>query len=434
MKRSELTNIIRTLSAILLIALEFTNIIAFFTEGGNQRAIPQHSRYPVQFAAYGLAAAVLLLDRGGLRRFLRKPIVHWSFCLLILITWSMVVRTFNTPPIGYGGNYDFVRSFGLRVNAIGFLLTCVIIFDDREVLRLTKKAIAIATLVGVAFNVYDFLYPGIFSTIPGRAAGLYMDPNCSGMALVFGALLGLSTMRRLWMREMFLLCVLVGVLATFSREAMFSFVVLLISAAAARAVFFPRLVIAGAACLVLFAVLNLSSAIMDTGLLTADTFSRVTLRWSDSSEKDRLHLAEEAFEQFEEAPLLGQGFGTAIYWADDQSHNAYLGFLADCGILGALVIPGLIFSLRRTDWEFYAFASIFLLWSFFYHDVLTDFYGLIVIAVEANQYVRGYRSPQTRYALRMWGNDEAYAYRGYPSVSFRMMQQKSDAQKGSVTA
>src|SRR6266853_1485120 len=256
MKKSELTYAARFPSAILLIALEFTNIVTFWAEGGDTPSSIQHSRYPFQFAAYGLAALLLLLDQRVLRRFLHKPIVHWSFCALLLFSWSMVVRAFHAP-VGYS-NYDFVRYFGLRVNAIGFLLTCVVIFDDTRILRLTKQAIAIATLVGVAFNIYDLLSPGVFSNIPGRAAGLYVQPNGAGMALVFGGLLGVTTIRRLWMREVFLLCVLVGVLATFSREAMLSFIFLLIGSTLAGVLSFRRLAIAATASLALFGVLNLS--------------------------------------------------------------------------------------------------------------------------------------------------------------------------------
>ncbi len=398
MKKSELIYVTRVPSAILLIALEFTNVVAFWAEGGNKPASIQHSRYPFQFAAYGLAAVMLLLDRRVLQRFFHKPIVHWSLSVLLLFTLSMVVRAFNAP-VGYS-NYEFVRYFGLRVNALGFLLTCIVIFDDPRILRLTRQAVAIATLAGVAFNTYDLLSPGVFSNIQGRAAGLYVQPNGAGMALVFGGLLAVTAIRRLWMRELFLLCVFVGVLATFSREAMLSFVFLLVGSAFAHVLSFRRLAIAVTACLALSAVLNLSSEISDSHLLNADTWSRLTFQWSDTSEKSRLVLAEKTLEQFEEAPLAGQGFGTAIFWADDQSHNAYLELLADCGILGTLVIPCLILSIRRGDWEFYTFASIFLLWAFFYHDVLSDFFAVIAIAVEADERREGYRPLKRHYRVK----------------------------------
>ena len=131
----------------------------------------------------------------------------------------------------------------------------------------------------------------------------------------------------------------------------------------------------------------MANSIGDSHLLNEDTWSRLTLRWSDDSAGARLELAEKTLEQFEAAPLIGQGFGTAIFWTSNSSHNAYLGFMADCGILGSLVLPALMFSIRRADWRFYGFALIFLLWAFFYHDVLANDanFGLIAVAVEADE-------------------------------------------------
>jgi O-antigen ligase len=375
----------QTACAVLLISLEFTNLVGFWALGGNVPASTQHSRYLFQFVAYGLAMVVLLLDPNALRRFGRKPVLHWSFCLLVLLTWSMLVRTFS-PPASYT-YYEFVRYFALRINAIGFLLTCVIIFDDPHVLSLAKRTIVIATIAAVAFDIYDLLHPGLFSDHPGRAAGLYVEANAAGMALVIGGLIGVSTIGRLWVREMFLLCVLAGVVSTVSREAMLTFVIVPVGAALAGVLSLRRLLIAGlAACMALYA-LNVSHYISASHVLNEEAWSRMSLRWDDQSANGRLFLAEKTLEQFEEAPLIGQGFGTALFWADQQSHNAYLGLMADCGILGCLVLPALMFSIRRAEWRFYAFALIFLLWGFFYHDVLTNDvnFGLIAIAVEADE-------------------------------------------------
>ena len=65
----------------------------------------------------------------------------------------------------------------------------------------------IATLVGVVLNIYDFMFPGVFSYDPGRAAGLYVNPNASGIALVFGCVIGLSAVRRGWWKEAFVLSI-----------------------------------------------------------------------------------------------------------------------------------------------------------------------------------------------------------------------------------
>jgi O-antigen ligase len=120
-------------------------------------------------------------------------------------------------------------------------------------------------------------------------------------------------------------------------------------------------------------------------LLNDDAWARVTLQWSDSSTRDRKQLLSKTLEQFEEAPLLGQGFGTTSFWDDDPAHNSYLDLMADCGILGVLVLPGLVLAIRRKAWDFYAFAGIFLFWGFFNHQLLTELYALLTIAIQVDE-------------------------------------------------
>src|SRR5579863_5363513 len=154
MTKSPLVNSVRTPSALLLIALEFTSLVRFLAEGGATSRTIQRSRFPVVFAAYGICALIIALDLKSAKRFLEKPVVRWAFAALILFTWGMLVRVFNAPA-GID-DYDLFRLFGLRVNAIGFLLCCTMIFDDPGVLQITKRAVVVATLVGVVLNIYDF--------------------------------------------------------------------------------------------------------------------------------------------------------------------------------------------------------------------------------------------------------------------------------------
>jgi O-antigen ligase len=379
--KSRLARLFRIAAALLLVGLEFTNAFTFLAEGGNSSTASQHSRYPLQFAAYGVCFLIVLLDHANIKRLFEKSIVRWAGAVLALLTWAMLVRAFNTPA-GID-DYRFLREFGLRVNNIGFLLSCVLIFDDPYVLYLTKRAVVIATLVGVSLNIYDFLNPGIFSNIPGRAAGLYVQPNGSGMALVFGCLIGLTVIRRGWVRAAFFACVFAGVAATFSREALLALLIVAGAAGLSHALPLRRLVLIAAIGFALFAAFNLTKTFQEK--LSTDTWSRLTFQWSDASTKDRERLAAKTLEAFEEAPLLGQGFGTAIFWGDDASHNSYLSFLADCGILGIFILPGLIFSLWRKSWDFYAFAASFLLWGLFSHTLLEDFFSLICIAIQADE-------------------------------------------------
>ena len=124
---------------------------------------------------------------------------------------------------------------------------------------------------------------------------------------------------------------------------------------------------------------------MGESLLSPDAWARITLQWSDTSTKDRQQLMEKTLERFEEAPLFGQGFGTTVFWDDDPVHNSYLDLMTDCGILGVLVLPGLVLAIRRRAWDFYAFAGVFLLWGLFNHQLLTELYALLTIAIQTDE-------------------------------------------------
>jgi O-antigen ligase len=260
-----------------------------------------------------------------------------------------------------------------------------VIFDDPDVLHLTKRAVVLATILGISLNLYVVFYPNTFGIDTGRAAGLYADPNYSGMALVLGCLIGFTATPRRW-RELFLLATVAGVVATFSREALIALVVVVIGATFAGAVSFRRLVVGGALVAGLFLALNLPRVLRQGDILSPDNLGRLTFETSDASARGRLELAQKAFAQFEAAPLLGQGFGTTGWWTETtQSHNLYLSLLADLGILGILLIPALMFSLRRKTWDFYTFAIVFMVWPLFFHMALTVTFSLISLAIEADE-------------------------------------------------
>ena len=384
MKKSSLAYFVRILSAILLIALEFTSLVRFLAEGGTTQVTIQHSSFPVYFAAYGVCALIVALDPTYAKRFLEKPLVCWALAALMLFTCGMLVRTFNAPA-GIE-DYDFFRLFGLRINAIGFLLCCTMIFDDPDVLQITKGAVVVATLAGVALNIYDFMFPGTFSDIPGRAAGLYRQANTSGMALVFGCLIGLSAIRRRWWQEAFLLTSLIGVLVTFSRESILAFGCVALGGSLAGRLSLRRLAVVGGVGVALFVAVNIGDTLLGEKIVSSQLWPRLTSSQfvSDDSARYRAHVAKRTLDAFEEAPLLGQGFGTTSYWEGDiPSHNYYLDLLADHGIIGIFLIPALLLSVGRRSWDFYAFAAAFLLWCLFSFQVLDDASSLICLAIQA---------------------------------------------------
>lgn len=59
--------------------------------------------------------------------------------------------------------------------------------------------------------------------------------------------------------------------------------------------------------------------------------------------------------------------------------------MADYGILGLLVIPAMAWSLRRKAWDSYTFAVVLLLWCLFDHNLFSDSFALISLAIQANE-------------------------------------------------
>jgi hypothetical protein len=372
---------LRLIWAPLLIGLEFTNLFTVISEGGKTHLADPRSPYVLQIATYGVCALILALDPSNLIRLVQKRIFKWIFAVLTLFTWGMLVRTFYAPA-GIP-SYDFLRTFGLQVHAIGFILACVVIFDHPKVLAMVKLGVAWATLLGVGLNLYELFHPGTFSATAGRAAGLYVDANASGMALVLGGLVGLTAVRPRW-REIFLMLTSAGVVVTFSREAILALAIVVAGAAIGRALSLRRLVVGGAVACALFSVLELGNSIRESKSWDAANFGRLSFATGDASALDRLQLGRRVLEEFEAAPLFGHGFGTDAYWSEiEPSHDFLLDMLANYGVLGVFLIPALVLSVRRKTWDSNTFGLVFFIWSFFLHLVLLLPFSLIIIAIEA---------------------------------------------------
>lgn len=407
MNRLKLARIVRIGFAYVLVLLVFTNLFAFFTGLGESdyaaaHANLQHVRnlgvppYTIRDIGFVIAALVFLLDPAQLRRLIESPLFRWAFCILILYTWAMLHRTMEAPP----GMpiYDLMLPYLSRSNMLAFMVSCIVIFDGEDVLRITKWLVVLATLGAVVLNAYDLVYPGTFSEVAGRGAGLFINPNGAGMAIVVGCLIGLPVLPKYW-RELFLVGCSLGVLATFSREAILAQFIVVVGAGIARAVSMRMLAVGGTLAMLLFAAFSLGQILEQGGVLSSDNMSRLSMGTADNSTAHRLEDAEQTLNAFEEAPILGQGIGTDEYWSGEPAHNMYLRLMADQGIVGLLIIPALVFSLRRKSWDFYAFAIVFFLWCLFDHFIMTSPFALMCFAIEAGESAE-YNQAFTRFTSR----------------------------------
>jgi hypothetical protein len=260
-------------------------------------------------------------------------------------------------------------------------------FEGESVLRAVKRAVVLATLLAVAVNICEIMHLWVFSATPtdwNRAMGLQDDPNAAGMVIVFGCVIGLTEVPRRF-RELFIVACAAGIVPTFSREAMGAFAVLILCASLGRALSTPRLLIIVSLAIVAIFAWNLSTILDRQGILTDENLGRLTMQVSDASAQDHARIAQKVWHQFELAPLIGNGFGTTAYWNDNQSHNLYLSFMADHGILGVLLVPALVWCLAYGSWDYYAFAFGFLIWCMFNHNLFANPFGILTLAIMANQ-------------------------------------------------
>lgn len=417
MNRSRIAKALQLGFTLVLVGLIFTNAFSFLVgdptltnygagahpnfEPFRQLGIPPYS---IRLASTVVAGLLIILQSTFAPRLIQKPIFWWTFAATMFFSWGMLVRVFNMPA-GLP-EHDLLEPFWSQVSSLVFLLSCLVVLDGSDILYFAKRWIAYATVFGTALNLYELFNPGTFSNVTGRAAGLYVNSNGSGMALVLGCLIGLPTIPRRW-RETFALCTLAGVLATISRTAVASMFVLLVAATLGHVLSRRRLLIGAMLCITLFLAVNIKQILVQENI--AGNWSRLTSQ--DDSSRDRLRLVRKTLEEFEAAPLLGQGFGTDEYWNDEPAHNLYVKLMADEGILGVLLLPALALSVRRRSWDFYAFAIVFLLWCFFDHFVFLDPFAMMCVAIEAVE-----ASENKRSALS-WDVQQGRGWRPWPTVS-----------------
>jgi len=262
-----------------------------------------------------------------------------------------------------------------------------------------RWALVFAVLFGTALNIYEFFVPMTFSLVQGRSAGLFVNSNLSGEALVLGMILSVTVLPLLW-RGPFLLLTGIGIFVTFSRAGIVAW-----SIAVCGLFFFTKVVRAKdlvwtfllslfVVGIVLLPKLDAILATMDrAGVINKNTEER--LEWltnpsgvSDDSSWSRMYVAQQAWRKFADHPWIGSGTGTMYESFDIAPHNQYLSYMVDHGVVGATIVPLLILALiwgargeaRRVG---LVFGTTILWLCFFTHNILSFGHSLVLFALLA---------------------------------------------------
>jgi O-antigen ligase len=376
--------IARGIGALVAVAFLFSG---FSTWAFNTGALPLP---PLAFmlVVLGCAGAAVILEPTRLGGTGVKLWSAASACLAMLaFLWS-------------SGSAMALQEAQTRTLSAMLLVGFSVLMADAATRTITRRAIAVCTMLTVAINVWEITHPMTFSMALGRSASFYVNPNIAGAALVGGLLLALPIVPAR-LREAFALLVGAGVFLTLSRGALLCFGIVLVVLLASRQLRLKRLSLLTAGGLLLVA--SVVGAMMASGELSylsggADRFVRQRLGIgsreefsADVSASSRSNLAMHALDLFGERPLTGFGTGATVEWNEPEStHNIYVRHLAEYGVLGALLMPALLLLAwprhrqhgsrtdRVADQAFVVFVA---LWGVFSHNVADDSFVLIGLAL-----------------------------------------------------
>jgi O-Antigen ligase len=329
-----------------------------------------------------IAGAVIAIWRTPVKDQMGWALVAWA-ALYILISVLGVLQS-NDPQ----RSNDMLRH---RMLCVAFLFAMRALCGSRAGFIWSLRAVAAVEIASIGLNVYEWFTPLAFSSVYGRAAGLYQNPNISGGALVLGMLAGLAAVPRKW-RELYVLAAVVGVVLTVSRGALLGMLVagvcLLLGGEVSRR---RLLLVFAAACLVIAAGVQhwRSSGAIELLDNEPELFSRLSVGGSVGEEntESRLSFAAAGLRQFISHPVTGAGLGATDWEQGIGTHNIYVMHLAEHGVLGALIVPGLLLLLVNRAWTLrrqpllFACAAFVACWGFFSHNVLDEFHHLLIFSL-----------------------------------------------------
>ena len=366
---------VRALLALFAVAVFFTSLDFYaFTFW----SAPPPSVFMTLFI--GGAAALALVNARAPMSLLRSPLLLWALAYFLVTTlWAVWMR--GTPRVASVLN-DRYRSMAL-------LLAFATVLDDPRVRRLTTYAIAAAVVFASTLHVAELLglvdlasRPDAFR-IPGRAGGLYLNPNSAGHATVFGLAVACTAISRRW-RIPLLVVGAIGVFATFSRGAELCLVACMVVLVWRKYVDARSVAALGVVLALLLATRadRVVSFLDSKDALTKDTVARLSMTADDSG---RGYLARKGWEFFLQAPLLGNGLGATVDWtiSDQSSHNQFLNLAGDHGVLGFVLFPALALAIAVGNPAGAALAVALMLAGLFSHNLLEDSPTLLAVALAA---------------------------------------------------
>jgi O-antigen ligase len=382
--------------AIGAVLVFFTFLDVYFWE--TKRILP-----PVALIGFfGIATFILLFfSRFSSLNYIPFELITWCVGYLGISLFSFLL----VSPLSAGVAFQEVKN---RILAEFFLLMMSLIFSKYPKIQdYTRIAIFLAVLLAVFNNMIELNDPLVFGGLnpaPERAAGYYINPNRSACALIIGMIFGVTIIPKN-IRMFFSIIIFFGTCLTGSRGAMLGWFIVM--GIFLRLGLIPRknfsfwvIVIVT----VIFVFGPILSNVLDLNELQRSGFINVDpksiterLEWfqnplanKEDSGDARVEVVRIAWDMLSEHPILGAGIAATknLNNMGISTHNMYLLYMAEHGILGIFILPLLVYAVtwnsrgesKDIAW---AFAIFILLWGMFSHNVVEEAYILMSFSLMA---------------------------------------------------
>lgn len=238
----------------------------------------------------------------------------------------------------------------------------VILMVHPRRVRQVSAGFVLLALFAVGMNIFDFVYTA-YTAVPGRAAGLYVNPTITGYMIAMTMVGGIEVVPRR-LRWLFVLVCSLGVLITFTRAAWIMWGVGVawlgwhgdVGAAKRRLLIVTITSVLGLGFLLVVFSGELGALVAQTPLvhyLDPNTLARLGVGasvLSGDSADQRADVAYYALHAIADSPFIGHGIGYTAEWGFPVGpHNMYLLFLVEGGIVGLLLYLALMLLLWRSS-------------------------------------------------------------------------------------
>lgn len=333
---------------------------------------------------------LLVKKRIKLSSLLRKPLIHWTLLYFVLSIYAFIYALiFNlNEQSAFGAFRTVILSVIIIVLLTGFL-------EDYQRFRFARKCMIGGMLFSVLMNILGFLQIIILSKSVGRAAGFFINPNSAGITLCLGLVLVTQTISARW-RTIFIFVIGVGIVLTFSRAAALFYILYVL-----YFIFIQGSLSLNKKLVTIFFIVALLGIFSNKILtlfkaqesLNENVMNRVALitdplqNQSDITEDARIGILKVALERFTDKPIFGGGLGASgriIYHGEAKgTHNQYLAFLLDFGIMGGLVFIYYFMALwknrvRGSKVIFRDYVLALLFFSLFSHNLFEEYSMLFI--------------------------------------------------------